>query len=222
SRRLTLHPGFRRRGMQARLGAGPRPDALEPGVHILHRRIEWLIDAAAEVERAIQNDVGDGEPIARDVILALEQLVEPLELVLHDRLQTGGRLGQNAHPILEHLQSLGIAEAVVEMLGDQQLDAALPLAGLGAFLGGGADERGRRMFLFEVFPNRDSLADTLAVVELERRHLSAGIGSKSVIELHGRLPREKWTCERGLYNRSLKSGNPKYGACCAGMKRSCR
>src|SRR5208337_3552508 len=78
SRRLTLHPGFRRRGMQARLGAGPRPDALEPGVHILHRRIEWLIDAAAEVERAIQNDVGDGEPIARDVILALEQLVEPL------------------------------------------------------------------------------------------------------------------------------------------------
>ena len=61
------------------------------------------------------------------------------------------------------------------MLGDLQLDAALPLARLGAFFGSGADQRRRRMLLFEVFPNRDGLADALAVVELERGQLSAGI-----------------------------------------------
>src|SRR5580700_10861684 len=61
------------------------------------------------------------------------------------------------------------------MFGDLELDAALPLAGLGAFLGGGADQRGRRMLLFEGFPNRNGLADALAVVELELRELPAGI-----------------------------------------------
>src|ERR1700723_1771857 len=96
--RLALHPGLRRRWMQTRLGAWPRFDALEPRVQVLQRRIERLLDAATEIERAIQNDVGDGEAIARDVLLTLEQLVEPLELVLHDRLHPRRRLGQDAHP----------------------------------------------------------------------------------------------------------------------------
>src|SRR5277367_2602912 len=65
---LTLHPGFRRCRMQARLGAGAGIDALEPCVHVLERRIERLFDADAEVERAIQNDVGDSEAIACNVL----------------------------------------------------------------------------------------------------------------------------------------------------------
>ncbi len=157
------------------MALGRESTRLNHAFTILQRRIERLLDAAAEIERAIQNDVGDGEAIARDVLLALEQLVEPLELVLHDRLHPGRRLGQDAHPILEELRALRVAERVVEMLGDLQLDAALPLARLGAFFGGRADQRGRRMLLFEIFPNRDGLADTLAVVEFERRNLSAGI-----------------------------------------------
>src|SRR5260370_35754917 len=104
--------------MQALLSARTRFDPIEPRIHISERRIDLLANAAAKIERAIQNDVGDGEAIARDIFLARELPVEPFELVLHNLFQAGRRLGQNAHPRLEELSACRISKAVVEMLGD--------------------------------------------------------------------------------------------------------
>src|ERR1019366_1340309 len=109
---LSSHPELRRAGIQTRFGAGPRFDALEPRVHILERRVDLLINAAAEVERAIQNDVRDREAIAHDIFLALEQAVEPFEPVLHDCLQPGRRFRQDADTVLEELRALGESEGV--------------------------------------------------------------------------------------------------------------
>src|SRR3989442_15014245 len=61
------------------------------------------------------------------------------------------------------------------MLGDPQLDATLPLPGLGPLLGRPSDERRRRMLLLQVLEDRDRLADHAAVVELEGRYLPAGV-----------------------------------------------
>ncbi len=113
--------------------------------------------------------------VPTDVVLAFEQPVEPLEVVLHGRLKARGRFSNEAHAAVEKLLALGEAEAIVEILCYALLDAALPHARLGALFGIAADEGRIGMLLFEVFPNRDRLADTLAVVEFERGKLSARI-----------------------------------------------
>jgi len=46
------------------------------------------------------------------------------------------------------------------VLGDLELDAALPLAGLGALLRRAADERRRRVLLVEILEDGDRLAQT--------------------------------------------------------------
>src|SRR5271166_781113 len=146
----SLHSNLRMRRMQALLRARPRIDALEPRIHILQRRIDFLSDTGAEIERREQDDVRDGETIVRDVVLALEQVVEPLEVVLHRRLQPRRGFRDEAHPAVENLLTFREAKSIVKMLGDALLDTALPHARLGALFGIASDQRWIGMLLFEV------------------------------------------------------------------------
>src|ERR1700689_2088441 len=82
---LALETGLRRRGMQARLRTRPRIDALEPCVDVLQRRVDRLLDAPAKVQRAIQNDIGDREAIARNILLAPRTTFDHARSVLPDR-----------------------------------------------------------------------------------------------------------------------------------------
>src|SRR5581483_347671 len=159
--------------MEARLRAGARIDALEPRIHVLQRRIDLLAHARAEVERAVQDDVRNGEALAGDPLLALEQAIEPLEVVLHGRFHPGGAFGNQAHPALEDLLAFGEAKAVVEKLGDLEFDAALPLARFRALFWRGADQGRVGMLLLEVLPDGDGFADALSVVEFEGGELTA-------------------------------------------------
>jgi len=134
-----------------------------------------LSHAGAKIERREKNNIRDGEAIARDVVLALELTVQPLQVVLHRSLHSRRALRNEAHAAIEKLLAFREAKAVVQKLGDFQLDAALPHACLRALFGIAADEGRIGMLLFEVFPNRDRLADILAVVEFERGKLSAGV-----------------------------------------------
>jgi len=109
--------------VQARCGARTGRDALEPAGDVSEVGVELLADATAEVERAIEDDVGDGEAVAGDPRLPREQAVEPDEIVAHGRLEALGRFRQHAQARAEELDSLGEAEAVVEVLGDAHLDA---------------------------------------------------------------------------------------------------
>ena len=115
------------------------------------------------------NDVRDRESVADDEALLGEEPIEPGEIVAYGRLQALGGLRHDTHPRLEELEPLREAEAVVEVLGDLELDAPLPHARLGALLGAGADERRPRVLLLEVLEDRDRLPDRAPVVELERR-----------------------------------------------------
>src|SRR6185436_842121 len=100
-----------RHGMEAARRTRTVLDPREPRADVRETGIARLADAAAEVERAVQDDVGDREAVARDPALAGEELVEPGELVAGDRLQTIGGLGQHAHALAEQLDALGVAEA---------------------------------------------------------------------------------------------------------------
>src|SRR5215472_14550630 len=108
--------------MEAGLGTGAGIHTLKPRIHVLQRGIDFLSYACAEIERAIQDDISGGEAIARDKFLAFEQVVEPLEIVLDGRLHSGRALGNQAHPALEELGAFREAKAVVEKLGDLELD----------------------------------------------------------------------------------------------------
>src|SRR5438093_1269980 len=55
------------------------------------------------------------------------------------------------------------------MLGDPELDATLPLAGLGPLLGRPSDERRRRMLLLQVLEDRDRLPAPAVFVDRKRR-----------------------------------------------------
>src|SRR5262249_41962276 len=139
--------------------------------------IVWnrLADRSPEIERTVEDDVDDREPVPGDEGLAGEEPIEPRELVAHDGLEAIRGLGQDTHAILEHREALGVAEAVVEMLGDTELDPALPHAGFRPVLGRGAEERRRRVLLLEVLEDRDGLAEDAPVVELEGRYLPPGV-----------------------------------------------
>src|SRR5262245_37729890 len=64
----------------------------------------------------------------------------------------------------------------------------LPLARLGALLGRGADQRRGRMLFFEVLPDGNRFAETVAVIQLERRQLpariSVGIWGTAIFRFH--------------------------------------
>ena len=79
--------------MQTRLRARTRVDSLEPRIDIFQRGINFLPDAGAEIERAVEDYVGNREAFARDKFLALELAVQPFEIVLHGGFHAGGSLG---------------------------------------------------------------------------------------------------------------------------------
>ena len=127
-----------------------------------------LSDAIRKVERAIEDYVSDRKAVRDDMVAAGDQSVEPLETRLRNPFQARCRVGLARHAILEERKPFGEAEPVVQILRDILLDAPLPLARLGAILRCCANQRRVGVFLLKVFPNRDGLADTLAVVEFER------------------------------------------------------
>ena len=171
SRTVAGPPGA---GWPSRSGAPPTR-AIQRAEASARSGVERLSDGRAEVERAVEDDVGDREAVADDERAARDQPVEPGELVARRRLQAVGGLGQHAHARPEELDALGVAEAVVEVLGDVELDAARPHARLGPLLGRRADERRLRVLLLEVLEDGDRLAEHAAVVELERGQLAAGV-----------------------------------------------
>src|SRR5207249_9801913 len=136
--------------VQARRRARARGDARVPGADVRELGVERLPDGAAEIDGAIENDVRDRESVADDEALLGEEPIEPGEIVAYGRLQALGGLRHDTHPRLEELEPLREAEAVVEVLGDLELDAPLPHARLRALLRGGADERRPRVLLLEV------------------------------------------------------------------------
>src|SRR5262249_61704894 len=125
-------------------------------------------DATAEVERAIEDDVGDGEAVAGDPRLPREQAVEPDEIVAHGCLEAVGSFRQHAEARAEELDSLGEAEAVVEVLGDAQLATSLPAARLRPVLRRRTHQRRRRMAFLQVLEDGDRLADHASGAPLER------------------------------------------------------
>jgi hypothetical protein len=65
-----------------------------------------LPDARAEVDGAVEDDVGDREAVAGDELLVREVRVDPGEVVARRRLQAVGGLGDDAQAILEGLETL--------------------------------------------------------------------------------------------------------------------
>src|SRR5262245_46329270 len=98
---LTCGADRARERVQAFRCARPCRDAGEPRGDVRERGVEWLADAAAEVERTVEDDVGDGEAVAGDPALAGEERVEPSEVVACRCLEAVRRLREHAHPRLE-------------------------------------------------------------------------------------------------------------------------
>src|SRR6266700_2120855 len=70
-----------------RLHRRPLADAREPGGDIGVGGIERLADLAAEIDPAIEQDVGEREAIAAEIVLAGHLPVQPLQPVGRDLLQ---------------------------------------------------------------------------------------------------------------------------------------
>src|SRR5262249_3417217 len=185
---LPLHPGLRGCRMQTRLRARTCVDSLEPRVDILEGGINFLPHAGAKIERAVKDDVAHGEALAGDKFPALEQAVQPFEIVLHGGLHAGGSLRDEPHTVLENLRTFRETEPIIKKFRNLKLDPPLPLARLGALLGRGADQRRGRMLFFEVLPDGNRFAETVAVIELERRQLparlSVGIWGTAIFRFH--------------------------------------
>jgi len=136
--------------MEARLGARPSIDSLEPRVHIRQRRIERLSDARGEIQRGVQDDVRDRETIRHDEITPRDQPVQPFEPRPGDALEARRRIRFAGDAILEQLQPFGETKAVVEVLRDILLDPTLPLARLGPVFRRRTDESRVRVLLLEI------------------------------------------------------------------------
>src|SRR6266851_4086397 len=162
-------------GMEARARTRPGCDALEPRLEVFGRGGDRLAHARREIDAAIKNDVSDCETLRHDPVALRHQPVEPFHPPLTERFECGSRLGKNRHAVFEQFEALRVAEAVIDILCDVQLDAALPLVSFGALLGRRSDERRPGMLLFEIVTDGDRFADGLAVVEFERRQLSTWI-----------------------------------------------
>ena len=97
---------------------GRSPDPREPRGDIRVRRIQRLADLVAEIEPAIEQDVGQRESLAAEIFPAVRHLaVEPLQAVGRDLLQPGRGFRRTGNPLLEKLQRLAEAIAVGERLG---------------------------------------------------------------------------------------------------------
>src|SRR5262245_37729889 len=115
--------------MQTRLRARTCVDSLEPRVDILEGGINFLPHAGAKIERAVKDDVAHGEALAGDKFPALEQAVQPFEIVLHGGLHAGGSLRDEPHTVLENLRTFRETEPLVKEIPYPE---ARPAAATGA------------------------------------------------------------------------------------------
>lgn len=168
-------PAAHATGPAGRMQAGhrrrPRGDTRKPRAEPRQAAVERLADRIGKVEPHVQPDVGDAEPAAGEELAPVEHLVEPADAVLRDPFEADRRLRRERDAPLEARQPFRIVVCVVDVLGDVELGAALPLAREGALRRRGADQRRRRMQLLQVLHDRDRLADRAAVVEQQRRRL---------------------------------------------------
>ncbi len=85
-------------------------------------------------------DVGDGEPVASNPLIA-EQRVEPAHSIASALLHPASRFRDAPHPRFEHLQPFGKIEAHHHWLADIQFDPAPPHPGGRPLHGRAADQR---------------------------------------------------------------------------------
>src|SRR5689334_4439245 len=162
--------------------------ALEPAGEVPEFGIERLADLAAEIDEAIEQDIGEREALADDEFLPRHLAVEPFDAILRDLLETVGGFGNRDDAVLEELQALAEAEAVRHRLADVEIDAPGPHPRLGFLFRVRADERGLRVLVLEIFADHRDLGDELAAVELQRRHLAVRVALQmlafAVLALH--------------------------------------
>src|SRR4029077_3337827 len=138
--------------------------------------MERLADLTAEIEPAIEQDVGQREALAAEIFPAVRHLaVEPLQAVGRDHLQPRRGVRCHRNPLFEKCQRLAEAVAVGKVLADIEVDAARPHPALGALFGVASDHRRLLLLLFERFAGGGDLGKIAAVVELESRHLAVRI-----------------------------------------------
>lgn len=170
-------------GVQACCCRRTRVHTFKPGAEVAQRAIERLADRSAEVEPGVQPDVRDGEALAGDEHVPVQHRVEPGDTVLRDRLEAFRRRGCDGDPIPEACEPFRVVIGVVDVFGDVQLGAALPLTRRRALFGRAADQRRLGVTLFEVFHDRDGFGDAGAIVELQHGSLAGRVAGEI-----GKLP----------------------------------
>src|ERR1700732_166088 len=125
-----------------RLHRRPLSDAREPGGDVAVGGIERLADLVAEIDPAIEQDVGEREAVAAQILLARDLAVEPLQPIRSNHLEAGRRLRRARDPLFEKSQRLAKTVAVGERLGDVEIDPPGPHPAFGALLQRRADHRG--------------------------------------------------------------------------------
>src|SRR5262245_419723 len=142
-RNLLLRSQFRRDAarMNARFGARPGGNSIEPRTDILERSVEGLADGAAEIQEAIERDVGEREAIATNPLLTGDQTIEPHESLACNRLEITRCGGNHVEAILEDRDAFAVAEAIGQWPGDGEIDTSRPHTRLGFFFGVAADQR---------------------------------------------------------------------------------
>ena len=92
-----------------------------------HSRIERLADHGAEIDEAIEQDVGEREALAAEIVAAVGDL--PVRAIAGDWPRSSSaraRLPPRRNPLLEELQPLAEAIAVGERLADVEVDPPRP------------------------------------------------------------------------------------------------
>src|ERR1700730_1046554 len=89
-----------------RLHRRPLSDAREPGRDVAVGGIEWLADLVAEIDPAIEQDIGQREAVAAQILLARDLAVEPLQPVRRDHLEAGRRFRRAGDALFEKSQRL--------------------------------------------------------------------------------------------------------------------
>src|SRR5713226_5786401 len=114
-----------------RLHRWPLPDPCEPGGDVGVGGIERLADLAAEIDPAIEQDIGEREALSAQEFLARHLPVEPLQAIGRDHLEAGASLGRAGDAALKKLESFAEAITVGERLADIEIDAPGPHPALG-------------------------------------------------------------------------------------------
>src|SRR6185437_15946317 len=78
-----------RRGYRVGLERRALGNAIEPGLDIRIRRIDRLADQGAKIQPAKEQDVGEREALAAEIVTPVGHLtIQPLQAVSGDHLQT--------------------------------------------------------------------------------------------------------------------------------------